>query len=93
MPKYLIERNIPGIHKLSPEELQGAARKSCGVLEDLGPRIQWVETFVSRDRSTCVYIAPDEELVRRHADQSGFPADNIIEVKTMIDPTTAEVAG
>jgi len=92
MPRYLIERNIPGVHNLSPEELQGVAQKSCGVLEDLGPKIQWVESFVSQDRSTCVYIAPDEAMVRRHAEQSGFPADKIIEVKTRIDPLTAEEA-
>jgi len=92
MPRYLIERNIPGIHNLSPEELQGAAQKSCSVLQDLGPKIQWIESFVSQNRSTCVYIAPDKAMVRRHAEQSGFPADNIIEVKTKIDPTTAEAA-
>lgn len=90
MPKYLIERNIPGAGKLSSAELQAIAQKSCGVLSNLGPQIQWVESFVTNDRITCVYIAPNEEIVREHARQGGFPADSVQEVRRIIDPTTAE---
>lgn len=90
MPKYIIERNIPGAGKLSAEQLQGISQKSCGVLSDLGPKIQWVQSFVAADKVYCVYIAPNEELVREHARQGGFPADSVARVMTVIDPTTAE---
>ena len=90
MPKYIIERGIPGAGDLSPEELRAVSRKSCGVLREMGPQIQWVESFVTADRIYCVYLAPDEEAVREHAARGGFPADRVSEVKTMIDPTTAE---
>lgn len=90
MPKYLIERNIPGAGRLSPDELTAIAQKSCGVLQGLGPQIQWVQSYVTGDSITCVYIAPNEELVREHARQGGFPADRVSEITTVIDPTTAE---
>ncbi len=92
MPKYLIERNIPGAGNLTAEQLQGIAQKSCGVLNKLGPQIQWVQSYVTGDKITCVYIAPNEELVREHARQGGFPADAVLEVRTVIDPTTSEPA-
>jgi hypothetical protein len=92
MPKYVIEREIPGAGKLSPDQLQRVAEKSCSVLSELGPKIQWCESFVTDDKIYCVYIAPDEETVREHARQGGFPANRVSEVKTVIDPTTAEVA-
>jgi hypothetical protein len=91
MPKYVIEREIAGAGKLSAEELQGISQKSCGVLQEMGPRIQWLESFVTDDKIYCVYIAADEEAIREHAQKGGFPADRISEVKAMIDPTTAEV--
>lgn len=91
MPKYVIERNIPGAGELTSEELQGISQKSCSVLDSMGPQIQWVESFVTQDKVYCVYIAPDEETVREHAREGGFPADSVSEVKTKIDPTTAEV--
>ena len=90
MPKYLIERNIPDAGKLSPEELQGIAQKSCSVLQGLGPQIQWVQSFVTDSKITCLYIAPNAEIVREHARQGGFPADSVQEIRTIIDPTTAE---
>lgn len=90
MPKYLIERDVPGAGKLSEQELQSISQKSCGVLRSLGPQIQWLESFVTNDKLYCVYIAPDETTVRAHAEQGGFPANRISEVKTVIDPTTAE---
>lgn len=90
MPKYVIEREIPGAGNLSPEELTGISQKSCDVLRGLGPQIQWVQSYVTGDKVYCVYIAPSEELIRRHAEQGGFPADRISEVRTVIDPTTAE---
>ena len=90
MPKYVIEREIPGAGKLTPQELQAVSQKSCGVLRDLGPQIQWVQSYVTDDKVYCVYIAPDEKMVRDHASQGGFPANRISEVKSMIDPTTAE---
>ncbi|HUE95665.1 MAG TPA: DUF4242 domain-containing protein [Longimicrobiaceae bacterium] len=93
MPKYLIEREIPGAGKMSPQDLQGAARKSCGVLQHLGPQIQWVQSYVTGDNIHCIYIAPSEEAIREHARQSGFPANKIMEVKAIIDPTTAEAQG
>ncbi|HZP00331.1 MAG TPA: DUF4242 domain-containing protein [Terriglobia bacterium] len=91
MPKYVIEREIPGVGKLSAKELQAVSQKSCAVLNKLGPQIQWVESFVTGDKIYCVYIAPNEEMVREHARQGGFPANRISEVKSVIDPTTAEV--
>jgi len=90
VPKYLIEREIPGAGKLSPAELQGVSQTSCGVLKNLGPQIQWVESYVTADKVYCVYISPNEEMIREHAKQGGFPANKISEIKTMIDPTTAE---
>jgi hypothetical protein len=90
MPKYVIEREIPGAGKLTPEELQGISQKSCGILRNMGPRIQWVHSYVTGDKIYCVYIAPDEATVREHARQGGFPANRVSEVKLMIDPTTAE---
>lgn len=90
MPKFVIERDIPGAGKLSPEQLQGISQKSCGVLTEMGPSIQWVESFVTDDKIYCVYIAPDEKAVRQHAEKGGFPANRISRVMTKIDPTTAE---
>jgi len=90
MPKYVIERDMPGVGNLSAEELRGASQTSCNVLKNLGPQIQWVQSYVTGDKIYCVYIAPNEEMIREHAQQGGFPANSISEVKTMIDPTTAE---
>ena len=90
MPKYVIEREIPGAGSLSREELHGISQKSCGVLNSLGPQIQWVQSFVTGDKIYCVYIAPNEAMVREHAEQGGFPANSIAEVTSVIDPTTAE---
>ena len=90
MPKYLIEREIAGAGGLTPEELQGISQKSCGVLREMGPQIQWVESYVTGDKVYCVYIAPDEAAVREHATRGGFPANRVSEIKRMIDPTTAE---
>lgn len=90
MPKYVIEREIPGAGKLSAQELNGIAQKSCGVLNKMGPQIQWNESYVTDDKIYCVYIAPNEASVREHARQGGFPANRVSEVKAMIDPTTAE---
>ena len=90
MPKYIIEREIAGAGKLTPEQLQNISRKSCGVLKNIGPQIQWLESYVTDDKVYCVYIAPDEATVREHAKQGGFPANRISEVKGIIDPTTAE---
>jgi hypothetical protein len=90
MPKYVIEREIPGAGKLSPADLQGISQKSCGVLNGLGPQIQWIESYVTNDKLYCIYRAPNEDLVREHARQGGFPANRVSEIKTIIDPTTAE---
>jgi len=90
MPKYVIERNLPGAGKLKAEELQAISQKSCGVIRNIGPQIQWVESFVTADKIYCIYIAPDEVTVRQHAQQGGFPANHVAEVKSRIDPTTAE---
>jgi len=90
MPKYVIEREIPDAGKLSTEELQSISQKSCSVLNGMGPQIQWVQSFVTGDKIYCVYIAPNEEMVREHARQGGFPANSVAEVKSVIDPTTAE---
>jgi hypothetical protein len=90
MPKFVIERDIPGAGKLPPEELQAISQKSCSVLRSLGPQVQWLQSFVTDDKLYCVYIAPDEASVRRHAEQGGFPANRIAQVRAVIDPTTAE---
>jgi Nickel responsive protein SCO4226-like len=90
MPKYVIEREIPGVGELTPDQLQAISQKSCAVLSNLGPQIQWVESYVVDDRIYCVYIAPNEELIREHARQGGFPANRISEVRAIINPTTAE---
>jgi hypothetical protein len=90
MPKFIIERDLPGAGKLPPEELRAISNHSCNVLRQLGPAIQWVESYVTQDRVYCVYIAPNRELIEQHAAQGGFPANRISEVKTIIDPTTAE---
>jgi hypothetical protein len=90
MPKYVIERQIPGAGKLSAQELQAISQKSCGVLNQIGPQIQWVQSYVTDDKIYCVYIAPNEEMVREHARQGGFPANSVEAIKSVIDPTTAE---
>jgi hypothetical protein len=90
MPKYVIEREIPGAGKLTANELKAISQKSCAVLRQMGPQIQWLESFVTDDKVYCVYVAPDVEAVRQHAQQGGFPANRISEVKRVIDPTTAE---
>ena len=91
MPKYLIEREIPNAGALSPAELKAIAQKSCGVLQELGQSIQWVQSYVTEDKITCVYIAPNPEIIREHARLGGFPADRVLEVATIIDPATAEM--
>ena len=90
MPKFLIERELPGAGDLTPEQLRGISQTSCGVLQNLGPDIQWIESYVTGDKIYCVYRAPSEELIRKHAEQGGFPANRISRIVTMIDPTTAE---
>ena len=90
MPKYLIERDLPGAGKLTPDELTGISRKSCEVLQALGPDIQWVQSYVASDRIYCIYLAPNEDLVREHARRGGFPANRIERIVVGIDPTTAE---
>ena len=90
MPKYIIEREMPKVGTLTKQELQAASQKSCSVLQKLGPQVQWVESFVTDDKLYCIYIAPNEEAVREHARQGGFPASRISAVRTIIDPTTAE---
>jgi len=90
MPKYVIERDIPGAGSLTPEQVQAISQKSCSVLRDLGPQIQWLHSYVTADKIYCVYIAPNEEMVRKHAKQGGFPANRISEVTLVIDPTSAE---
>ncbi len=90
MPKFVIERSIPGAGKLSDEEMKAISQTSCGVLRSMGPQIQWVESFVTDDKIYCVYVAPDEAMVREHARQGQFPADSVARVRRMIDPTTAE---
>lgn len=92
MPRYLIDREIPSAGAMTQSELEEIARRSCGVLRDLGPSIQWVQSYVTEDRITCVYIAPNAEIIREHARLGGFPADAVLEVRAIIDPTTAEVA-
>jgi hypothetical protein len=93
MPKYVIEREIPDAGSLTQEQIAGISQKSCGVLESMGPQIQWVESFVTQDKIYCIYIAPNEAMVREHAKQGGFPANKVSEVKRMIDPTSAESRG
>lgn len=90
MPKYVIEREIPGAGDFTPEQLKAISQTSCGVLRNLGPQIQWLHSYVTDDKIYCVYIAPNEETVRKHAEQGGFPANRISQVRTMIDPTTSE---
>jgi uncharacterized protein DUF4242 len=90
MPKYVIEREIPNAGSLTQDQIAAISQKSCSVLKGLGPQIQWVESFVTPDKIYCVYIAPNEEMVREHAKQGGFPANRVSEVKRMIDPTSAE---
>jgi hypothetical protein len=90
MPKYIIEREIPNAAALSAADLKGIAQRSCAVLRQLGPSIQWVQSFVTEDKITCVYIAANAELIREHARLGGFPADRVLEVAATIDPTTAE---
>jgi len=90
VPKFIIEREIPHAGSLSATQLNGIAQKSCGVLQELGPSIQWVQSYVTDDKITCVYIAPNADIIREHAKRGGFPADRVMEVKTVIDPTTAE---
>lgn len=90
MPKFVIEREIPGVGKLSPEELKGISQTSCGVLQQMGPQIQWVQSYVTDDKIYCVYNAPDEATVLEHANKGGFPANRISRVRAIIDPTTAE---
>ena len=90
MPKYVIERDIPGAGSLTPEQLNGISQKSCSVLRSMGPQIQWVHSYVTGDKIYCVYIAPDEQSVREHAERGGFPANRVSEVMSIIDPTTAE---
>lgn len=90
MPKYVIERELPGAGQLSPQQLQAVSQTSCGVLRKLGPEIQWLQSYVTGDKIYCIYIAPNEALIREHASQGGFPANRISEITTIIDPTTAE---
>lgn len=90
MPKYIIEREIPGVGEQTAPQLQAIAQTSCGILLELGPSIQWVESFVTENKVYCVYIAPDEASIREHAQRGGFPVNHLAEVKTIIDPTTAE---
>jgi hypothetical protein len=90
MPKFVIEREIAGAGKLGREELQAISQKSCAVLASMGPKIQWVQSFVTDNKIYCLYIAPDEQTVRQHAKQGGFPADSVARVGTVIDPTTAD---
>jgi hypothetical protein len=90
MPKFVIERDIPEAGSLSSEQLQAISQKSCGILREMGPEIQWVESYVTDDKIYCVYVAPDEDAVRKHARQGGFPANRISQIRSVIDPTTAE---
>ena len=90
MPQFVIEREMPGAGRLSGDELKGASQTSCGVLRDLGPDIQWVHSYVTEDKIYCIYRAPSEDLIRKHADAAGLPANSISQVRSVIDPTTAE---
>lgn len=89
LSKYVIERDLPNLGNLSPSELQAVSRKSCDILKNMGPEIQWVHSYVTQNKMYCVYLAPNEDMIRQHAEQGGFPANKISEVKTVIDPTTA----
>ena len=89
MPKYLIEREIPGAGKMSASDLRAISQRSCAVIRNLGPDVQWVESFVTDDKVYCIYIASDAEIIRKHAEQGGFPANRISEIKGIIDPATA----
>jgi hypothetical protein len=90
MPKYVIERELPGAGQMSPQQLQAVSQTSCGVLRKLGPEIQWIHSYVTQEKIYCIYIAPNEALIREHASQGGFPTNRISEITSMIDPTTAE---
>ncbi len=90
MPKFVIEREIPGVGSLTAAQLQAASQTSCSVLRNLGPQIQWIQSYATPDKLYCIYVAPSEDVIRQHAEQSGFPASRISEIKTIIDPTTAE---
>ena len=90
MPKYIIEREIPGAGSLTAHDLQGISQKSCGILNEMGPKIQWLESYVTDDKIYCIYIAPNEATVKEHAEKGGFPANSISQIRTSIDPTTAE---
>jgi cell division inhibitor SulA len=90
MPKYVIEREVPGVGKMTPDQLTAISQTSCGVLRKLGSEIQWLHSYVTDDKIYCVYIAPNEEMVREHARQGGFPANRVSQIRTLIDPTTAE---
>ena len=90
MPKFVIEREIPGAGSLTPEQLKSIAQKSCAVLHEMGPQIQWLESFVTGNKIYCIYVAPDEAAVREHARQGGFPANSVAQVRTVISPLTAE---
>lgn len=90
MPKFVIERNIPGAGKMTPEELTAVSQKSCSVIRQIGPQIQWLESFVTDDKLYCIYIAPDAATILEHAKLGGFPADSVLAVRRIIDPTTAE---
>jgi hypothetical protein len=90
VPKFAIERDLPGAGKISPQELQAIAQKSCGILSSMGPQTQWLQSYVTDEKIYCVYIAPNAEMVREHARRGGFPANRVAEVKQVIDPTTAE---
>jgi len=90
MPKFVIERNVPGVGSLTDEQIKGISQTSCSVLQAMGPQIQWVQSYVTDDKIYCIYIAPDEETVREHATRGQFPADSVQQVRRMIDPTSAE---
>jgi hypothetical protein len=90
MPKFVIERELPGAGKLSPQELQAVSQKSCSVLRDMGPEIQWLHSYVTDNKIYCIYIAPDEKAIREHASRGGFPANSVSQVRTVIDPTSSE---
>ena len=90
MPRYVIERELPGAGNLSQQELQAISQKSCGVLNNLGPKIQWVESYVTEDKIFCIYQAPNKEMIQQHAEMGGFPANRIEEIRAMINPVTAE---
>jgi hypothetical protein len=90
MPKFIIEREIPGAGDLTPVDLQGIAQKSCAVLQDMGPKIQWIQSYITNNKVYCIYLAPDQKAIKTHAERGGFPVNSIAEIKTIIDPVTAE---